>query len=227
MSSFFEKLNLRPQERRLVVIVGIVVFVVLNVWLIWPHFSDWAKARSRHQTAEDTLAKYRKEIARIPAFQARLKELQSAGPTLIAEEQDLDLQNTVHKQSQATGLNVVRIDPKMRASTTQTNQFFDEETLNIHIESGDKELVDFLTGLASTNSLIRVQNLTLRPAPGGSKLSGSMTLVASYQRKTPAQSFVPPTSAPKAASNSSVKTVATSTSATGSRGAKTNLVKTK
>ena len=35
MSSFFDKLNLRPSERRLVVLVGIAVFVVLDV-VIWP-----------------------------------------------------------------------------------------------------------------------------------------------------------------------------------------------
>src|SRR4051812_22830112 len=42
--NFFEQLNLRPHERRVVIVVGVIVFVVLNAWFVWPHFSDATRA---------------------------------------------------------------------------------------------------------------------------------------------------------------------------------------
>ena len=42
-TSIFDKLNLRPQERRLVVIVGMVLFVLINWWFVWPFFGEWGK----------------------------------------------------------------------------------------------------------------------------------------------------------------------------------------
>jgi len=40
MNTFLDKLNLRPQERRLVVMGSAALFIVLQFWLVWPHFND-------------------------------------------------------------------------------------------------------------------------------------------------------------------------------------------
>ena len=40
MTSFFDKLNLRPGEPRLLVLVGLAGFVVLNVIFVWPRFGE-------------------------------------------------------------------------------------------------------------------------------------------------------------------------------------------
>ena len=45
--SLFDKLNLRPNERRLVIIVLIVVFIILNFIFVWPRFGDWGKIKAR------------------------------------------------------------------------------------------------------------------------------------------------------------------------------------
>jgi len=60
------KLNLRPQERRLIAFVAIVLFVVLNIWLVWPHFGDWGKLKMRQFRAMKTFETYRAEIAKVP-----------------------------------------------------------------------------------------------------------------------------------------------------------------
>ena len=39
--------HLRPLERRLAVGVAVILILVLNWWLIWPHFSDWGNLRRR------------------------------------------------------------------------------------------------------------------------------------------------------------------------------------
>jgi hypothetical protein len=53
----------------------------------------------------------------------------------------------------------------------------------IQFNSGGKELVDFLVGIASENTLMRVREMTVRPDPSQTRLSGSMVLVGNLQRR--------------------------------------------
>lgn len=185
MSGLLDKLNLRPQERRLVVFVAVVTFVVLNIWLVWPHFKDWRITSVELEKVQETLRKYQAETARIGDYQARLRELEGSGPNVIPEEQDLDLVRNVQSQTLASGIKVTRSDPRPKTSNSRTNEFFEEQTVTLRFEAANEELVKFLVNLASTNSLIRVQDLDVRTASNKSKLSGGLTLVASYQKNKP------------------------------------------
>jgi hypothetical protein len=209
MSSGLSKMNLRPQERRFVAFVVIVVFVVLNIWLVWPHFGDWGLITSRRERAEKTLASYQAEQGKTKAYQVRLRELESSGSSVIPDEQELDLVRTVDNQARVNRLNVIQLDPRPRTSmTAQTNRFFEEQYVTLHATCDNEELVNFLGSLASTNSLIRVKDLSLKVADvGATRLDGNMTLVASYQRRAPARTSTqpatsaapPPVSTPAAA----------------------------
>ena len=64
MSSVLDKLNLRPQERRLVVIVSVIVFIALNLGLVFPRFGEVGKTQQRAADAQKKLQQYREEIAR-------------------------------------------------------------------------------------------------------------------------------------------------------------------
>ena len=193
MSSLISKLNLRPQERRYLVVVAVVVFVVLNIWLVWPRFKDWRQVKGDYEKALAELRKYQKEVAQIPRFESKLKDLENIGSNVIPEEQELDLVRIVQTQTRLSGVSVTRQDARPKTSTTKTNQFFEEQTLTMGIEARNEELVSFLVSLASTNSLIRVQELGLRPdnPANPTKLVGSVTLVASYQKSPPVQSAPP------------------------------------
>jgi Tfp pilus assembly protein PilO len=186
MSSFLDKLNLRPQERRLVVFVAVVLFAILNVWLVWPHFTDWQAIQNQREKTKKTLETYQKEIARTAHHQSKMKELESEGSSVVGEGQELDLLLTVQNQARLTGLAITSTDPRAKSNTGITNQFFEEQSLNIRINTGTEELVNFLVSVAQTNSLIRVQDMNLQPAAGGTRLDGGIMLVASYQKKAPA-----------------------------------------
>jgi hypothetical protein len=187
MSSTFSKLNLRPQERRWLVFTGIVLFVVLNIWFVWPHSGDWARIQNQRARAEKTLATYKDEIARQPAYSAKLRELESAGSAVVPEEQALDLVRIVNEYSSRNRLQVSRADPRPRISATSTNRFFEEQYMTLQVNTGNQgeELVNFLISLTSTNSLIRVRDMNLKRDGSGFRLLGDMTLVASYQRSAP------------------------------------------
>ena len=184
MTSILDKLNLSPQERRLVVVVAIVVFVVLNIWLIWPEFGSVNRWNNRRLAAEANLKKFKDEIAKKTIYERQLRELESQGAYVGTEEQALSLQRDVANQALLSGVQVNRYDPQARMATGgRTNAFFEEQGLIITVVTGEKELVDFLYNLGTRSSLIRVRSMTLSRDPTQMKLQGSMTLVASFAKK--------------------------------------------
>jgi Tfp pilus assembly protein PilO len=183
MTSYLDKLNLRPQERRLVVIVAIVVFVVLNLLLVLPHFGDWGKLQQRTVDARRTRARYQEELKKEAEYKREVDRLQSMGDYIASDQQALELMGEVRTRAAATGLNVQRWDPKSTAGSARTNSFFDETTLTISFVAEEKALVDFLWELSGQGSLTRVRTMNLRRDPTQMRLAGDITLVKSFQRK--------------------------------------------
>src|SRR4051812_31276611 len=71
------KFALRPQERRLVAFVLVAVFVLLNMWLVWPHFGDWSQIQAKQERARKTHQLYQAEIAKTSGYRVKLRELES------------------------------------------------------------------------------------------------------------------------------------------------------
>ena len=160
MTSLFDKLNLRPQERRLVVVVGIVVFIVLNVWLVIPMFGEQARYEQRIRDASTTVRKYQEEISKRPAYEKELDELAQRGGFVPTEEAALRLSQEVNSQAALSGVTITSITPTQRqASSGRTNAFFEEATLSLNINTGEKELVEFLYRLADKDLLIRARSM--------------------------------------------------------------------
>ena len=189
MNSYLDRLNLRPQERRYVVVVGTVVFLVINLVLVWPHFKDWGKIQTDLAKEKNRVSAYEAEIAHTVEFQNKLTKLEGGGEAVLAQDQANKLQNAIQTQANQSGVLNTSIRPvtSARTSVTQTNRFFEEQAMVISVTTGDKELVDFLVALGSGNSMIRVLDLDLKPDQSQTKLQGAITLVASYQKKTDAR----------------------------------------
>ena len=180
MKSYFDKMNLRPQERRLVVVVGLVIFAVLNVWFIWPYFDDWSQVAGKMEQSHSRLERYRNEIAKKEQYEKKLETLRQTGSDMLKGQ--LELQKLVQSQAAASGLQIIHSDPRARSLSTRTNQFFEEQTLAIQYTSDGKELINFLVGIASANEMIRVREMNVRPDPSQSRLSGRIVFVGNYQK---------------------------------------------
>ncbi len=184
MSNFFDRLNLGPQERRIIVVAVAVLFVMLNAWFVWPHFKDWGRVQDELRKAENSLQIYDKEVAKLPVYDQKKKQLEGEDASVGSSDQALQLQKIVQAQVARSGVRVNTwnsSDPRRQAAA-KPNQFFEEQTLKITIsETGDKELLDFLVALGVDNSMIRVRDMDLKPDQSQMKLMGSITLVASYQ----------------------------------------------
>ncbi len=192
------QLNLRPSERRLLVVVALVVFVVVNIWFVWPHFGDLANVRIRQANAQTKLDVYQKEIARKPVNEAMIKKLEEGGSNVPREDQAIELLRAIQQKA---ALHKVGITGQSRQNT-RTNQFFLEQSVNVSTLSGESELVNFLHDLGSGGSTIRVRDLNVSPEPQRHKLTAKIKFVSSYQAKSPAASKpAPPQTAQTSASS--------------------------
>ena len=172
--------SLRPNEKRLVVAVGVVLFFVFNGVFIVPHFSDLKMVGLRTEKARQTLAKYQGEIQQMTFYKTNVDKMQGAGGMEVPpEEQAYAFSTAVQMQASRSGVQVTGSSKLM----TRTNQFFLELSQTISVQSAEPQLVNFLYNLGSGTSLMRVRSLTLRPDAPRYQLSANITLVASYQKK--------------------------------------------
>jgi hypothetical protein len=176
--------NLRPFEKRVVVGVGALFFVVLNFLFVIPHFSDLSAVQRRQDEAEVNLRKYNTEIQQIPTYKRLISAMESEGGASVAQEdQPFQFQNTVNVQAGKSQVHLSSIGK----IAYQTNQFFLELSQGISLQSEERHLVDFLYNLGSADSLIRVRDLSLRPDPPRQQLVAQVKLIASYQKTAPAK----------------------------------------
>lgn len=197
MMRFLDKLNLRPGERRLVVLVAFTVFVVINLIFVWPHFGDLALASIKLEKARLDLMKYERKVQQTDLYKARLQEYEKDNPEVPQEDQGSQLQSTIRRQAAQSGMNV---DTFARSTTKTNSPFFVEQLQTISVQTTDTNLVEFLYSLGAGQSLIRVRELALRPDQPRYNLGGNITLVASYQRKLPVKGASTP-AASKASGN--------------------------
>jgi Tfp pilus assembly protein PilO len=180
MTSFWDRLNLRPAERRLVVGVAVVVFIVLNAFLVWPHFKDWNQVRNQLYDAQKKLASYQLQAKQIDEYKKQLQTLEGASGAGLSEDQDIQLLRTIQTHAAESGVNITQT-PR---PTTQTNEFYLEQVQNLSVQAGEEQLVNFLFNIGSGNSMVRVRELSLRPDPPRQLLAGNIRLVASFPRKS-------------------------------------------
>jgi hypothetical protein len=172
-------LNLRPFEKRLVVGVAVVIFIVVNAVFVFPHFGDWGRVQFRMEQAREKLVKWQGVAADEGKYKRLVDDLTKQGSAVDAEEQVYQFKSTIESQARNSGVNLVtsgRVTP-------QTNQFFVEQSQTVAFQSGEQQLVDFLFTLGSGNSLIRVRDLEVGPDQPRQNLNGHVTLIASYQKK--------------------------------------------
>lgn len=185
MNKYLSRLS--PMERRFVVVVAVVVFIVLNFMFVRPHFGDRGKFNARLNKARQTRDTYEKEIGQIKTYETQIKSFESEGASVPQEDQATDFLRTIQSQAAMSQVNIIGNSRQPE----RTNQFFMERSQSITVQSGEQALVNFLHNLGSGSSMIRVRGLSLRPDAPRQQLSANITLVASYQKKAPTRASAP------------------------------------
>lgn len=183
MSSSFSQLGasfarLSSVERRFIIIVAVILFIVINLLFVLPHFNELGRIDTRFGEARIKLEKYEKEIAQIPFYEKQVKELEGEGASVPREDQAVSFMHAIQTQAAQSSVQLVA----QNRQPDRTNAFFIEKSLAQTTQSGESQLVDFLYNLGAGNSLIRVRALTVRPDQPRQGLSATVTLVASFQK---------------------------------------------
>jgi hypothetical protein len=186
---FLEKLNLKPHEIRVVVAIGLVVFVFLNIWFVFPLFPQWAKTKKAIKFATQDYVTYQREIGRVPGpagYEARLKKLEGDGAAILPEEYAVQLIRTIQAAASANGIVTQSIQTSGRgAATASPGDVFEEQSVNLTFNNADeKQLLDFMYELSNGKSLIRVRDMNVKPEATKTRLSGTLTLTASFQKNS-------------------------------------------
>jgi len=215
MSSTFSQFSasfarLSSLERRFIILVAVILFVVINLLFVLPHFHDLGKIESRFAGANNKLEQYEKEIAQVPLYEKNVKELEGEGASVPQEDQSVNFLTAINNQAAQSTVGIIANNRQPE----RTNQFFIERAQALTTQSGEPQLVDFLYSLGSGTSLIRVRSLSIRPDAARQGLSATITLIASYQKKAPAKS----TPATKPATTTAPTTTPTAKPATPAAG---------
>jgi hypothetical protein len=200
MNSFLDQFNLSAQERRVVVVIAVVVFVILNLLLVWPHFSDLSRVRQQLDDTRRKMQDWNKaillDVNPTNGYKVQLQKLERQQGGAIMSQQ-IQLQTTIYRQASRSGVNVDNYTPY--AAGHSTNAFFEEQAEKITFESQESQLIGFLFNVGNDPSMIRVRELNLKPSDANRyRLRGDAILTASYT-KQPAAAPAPGKAAPPAA----------------------------
>jgi len=180
MKEFLARLN--PTERRFVVGVAVVFFLVVNVVWVWPHFGDWGDTKGRMEAASGRLVLFETGTNLIPDLEKKIARFQGQGQIVPSADQAVQFVRLI--QNQTTQFGIIPENMSNQRQPGATNSFFVDQAETMTLVTTEKQLVDFLYSLgASANSLIRVKVLSVQPDPSHQRLTARVTLVASYQKK--------------------------------------------
>ena len=191
--SIFDKLNLSSGERRLVMAVLVVLMLAL-AWMVWGMIPSPGVTQNKISQAQQRLNSFTNEISKIADYEKKIGELQGLGSAVIKIEQQTDMRKFIN---QLTAANGVDIDSTTSANP-KTGDFFIEQSMTIRFSSKESDLLKFLWKLGSSGTMVRVSQMRVNPDKNRYKLSGSMTLTASYQKDVKATKPKPEPAKPKA-----------------------------
>ena len=175
--------QLKPQERRLVIGIGCLVFLIMNYFFVWPKFGEWRRNSARMAAAHKKIADCQVELSKKSSYEAKIKEFYAAGQEVPAPEMAGQFQKFFLDRAADNGV-AIENTSKITSSTTE---FFMEQRATIQVVTLESNLVNFLYSLGSSSSLMRVKTMSLHVPEPRYQLRASLTIVASYQKaKTPA-----------------------------------------
>lgn len=197
MTAWFDRMNLQPQERRMVLGAMVVMALLVNYWFVWPYFQEYTEVSKGLDETRRIQGRYLSETTKTNAYLVKLRDLQSRGGQVASDDAANQLQQTINKAAASAGVQINSMIPSTvsaRGANGQTNQFFDDIQVTVSLVSGEPELVDFLYELGAGDSMVRVRDVSnLRLDPSQTRLQATLTLVASVQKKAPAPVAKPAT----------------------------------
>ena len=181
MIMILDKLNVRPEERRSVIIFLMCTLVVGN--LVWLSMGpELLTLRSQLDKDKAELEREKEVQADYKEFKLKVEELTPKGGLSTSEQAaKAGLLDTLNREAKGNGITLTR-NVLARSGTRKDNPF-EEHKRDVTFETGLINLVEFLRGIAlKEDSMIRVSHYTINPTGDHKRLRVKMTFVASYPK---------------------------------------------
>src|SRR4051812_3198862 len=122
MKEFFARLN--STERRFVVGVAVVFFLVINIVWVWPHFGDWSNTDGRMKAATNRLRTFESGTNLIPELRRQIDKYLGQGQIVPEENQALDFVRLIQNQTTMFGIIPQNTTVRRESSGGATNNPF-------------------------------------------------------------------------------------------------------
>jgi hypothetical protein len=228
MSTVAQSLNLRPQEKRILAVIAFIVFVVLNLVLVFPHFKDYQISNSQWQHTCADIAREQAAIKldnRPGGLKDQLNALQKGKGGAVSST-EIVLQQTITDEARASGPLIQSISAPTKLAIgpgSLADKFFESQSVRVVLQANEDSLVKFLYNVGNDPAMIRVRELEMHPLDNNRyKLNASITLTADYQKTNGAKKAAPILTGNQAASKTNAKLPTNTPPPPGARGASTD-----
>ncbi len=183
--SIFDKLNLSSVERRLVMIVLVVLMSAL-AWMVWGMIPDPGATWAEIDKARGKVKGFTNEIYQAHqatnSYSSEIRKLEGMGSAVVPIEQEVNMIRAIDTLMMDNGVR----ESSNGKMTTETKEFFLERSVPIQFSSKESDIVKILSELGNSGSVMRVSEMRLKPDKNRYKLDVSMTVTASYQKNVKA-----------------------------------------
>ena len=181
MIEFLNRIGVRPQERRAVILLLLGFLVIGNVvWLFM------GPELLKLQASLEGFEEKNKAMATLPDL---VGKLDNDVKTLTAETGDVtdgrhaqQLMREIDSKARRMNLNFTRSRGQAGSSSRKKNQDFEEVQRAVTFQSDLIDLVGFLKKISEGKSMIRVSKMVIKPTPERKNLNVDLTFVASYPK---------------------------------------------
>ena len=184
MTNLLDRLGLQPQEKRVVVVVSTIVFLVLNYLFVWPRLGDYRSVLVKQEEAKTTRKIIEQHLKSLPGLTNRVQQLEKSGAGSLKHDQGSQFLSLIQNEASKASLNIMQTrNLPSFGGNLSTNDFVEDRVIMINFNAADSNLVDFLYAFSQPKSSLRVQSFDIGPeAPTQQRLSGSLTMVGSIDR---------------------------------------------
>lgn len=179
MIESLDRMGIRPQERRSVILLLLAFLIIGTIaWMMMgPELLQLRNVR-------DQLREENKAAANLVELRDTLKmevETLSAESGMVSDgRQAQKLINDIESKARRSGLNFTRT--RGGPVISRGNQDFEETKLTVAFQSSLLDLVEFLKNVSEGQNMIRVSAMTVQPTVDRQQLKVDLTFVASYPK---------------------------------------------
>lgn len=178
----FSRVENLQRSRKILIFLAAVILVCGGYWYFFyqPSTNRISELEDNIQTMETQIAKYRKQVQKLPELQENLenqKRVLAHAKTLLPENEHAveQLLAEIEKLGQSENVAFLSFDP----GSTKKHDLYATRTLSIELQGPFHNLMQFFSRISSLNTLITIESLDFNP--GNQETDEEITISSSVR----------------------------------------------